>query len=150
MKNLILASALASALIGMGHANAHDYNGDLFCAVKDAQGRTTGWTFDNNTWNKDGTLGTMVETGVYKPNGQTVSSAPGARPVWIIFFNRQNGLTLTWRQDPTWSIGTDAFNGAAFNSASAHLLHNGVIVANGSCGRAKAPTAANVGDQGQD
>ena len=148
MKTLLLAAVAALTLASP--VSAHDYNGDLFCAVKDTQGRTTGWTFDNNTWNKDGTLGTLVETGVYKPNGQTVANAPGNRPIWIIFFNKQGGLTLTWRQDPTWMIGTDGFDGANWNSAPAHLFHNGALIGNGSCGRTKAQTAASVGDQGQD
>jgi hypothetical protein len=54
---------------------AHDYTGDLFCTVTDNAGRKTTWAFDNNTWNNDGTLGTMVETGVIKHNGQELDGA---------------------------------------------------------------------------
>ena len=145
-KLVILAAALAAIA---SPASAHDYNGDLFCSVRDAQGRMTGWTFDNNTQNADGTLGTMVETGVYKADGQTISNAPGSRPIWIIFPNQSGGLTLKWRQDPSWFIGMDAISmRGGWTTAAAHLFHNGVEVGRGQCGRAVPSTVNNVGDQG--
>ena len=147
MRKLALAATAAIAIASS--ASAHNFNGDLFCSVQDPQGRSTGWTFDNNTWNSDGTLGTMVETGVYKMNGQTVSNATGSRPIWIIFYNKVGGLTLQWRQDPSWFIGMDTPTGNGnWSKATAHLFHNRVEVATGQCGRAAPQTASNVGDQG--
>ena len=148
MKTTLLAAALAAVALAVP-ASAHDYNGDLFCAVKDAQGRATAWTFDNNTWNSDGTLGTMVETGVYRHKGQTVSNQAGSRPIWVIFNNKAGSWTLKWRQDPSWFIGMDAPTAAGnWVNATAHLFHNNVEVARGSCGRAAPRTVNNVGDEG--
>ena len=149
MKPTTMAALTALALASP--AAAHDYNGDLFCAVKDAQGRTTGWSFDNNTWNSDGSLGTMVETGVYKAGGKTVANGPGNRPIWIIFYNKAGGVTLKWRQDPSWLIGMDtATNRSGWTNATAHLFHNSVEVARGSCARASPQTVNSVGDQGNE
>jgi hypothetical protein len=60
MKKLLLTAAVVT-LSGVAHA--HDYTGDLLCSVTDNAGRKTTWAFGNNTFNKDGSLGTMVETG---------------------------------------------------------------------------------------
>jgi hypothetical protein len=79
------------------------------------------------------------------------STAPGERPIWIIFPNSVNGLTLKWRQDPTWVIGMDApTRDANWNRATAHLFHNQREVANGLCARKTATTVDNAADQGHD
>ena len=132
-------------------AFAHDYTGDLLCSVTDAQGRQTSWAFANNTTNSANTLGTMVETGVVKQNGQELANAPGTRPIWIIYTNSVNGLTLKWRQDPTWMIGMDApTSNANWNRATAHLFHNNRMIASGFCAREMATTVNNAADQGVD
>ena len=130
---------------------AHDYNGDLFCSVTDNAGRKTSWAFANNTMNNDGNLGTVVETGVIKQNGETLASTPGTRPIWIIYVNSVNGLMLKWRQDPTWMIGMDAPTGNAnWTSATARLFHNGTMVASGLCARATVTTVNSAADQSVD
>ena len=148
MKKLLLTAAVIT-LSGVAHA--HNYNGDLFCAVTDAAGRNTTWAFANNTTNNDGNLGTMVETGVIKHTGQELANAPGTRPIWIVYINKVNGLTLKWRQDPTWMIGMDAPTGDAnLPKATAHLFHNRTMIASGFCVRSIGTTVNNAADQGID
>ncbi len=148
MKKVLLTAAFVT-LSGVAHA--HDYTGDLFCSVTDNAGRKTTWAFANNTFRNDGSLGTMVETGVIKHTGQELANAPGTRPIWIIYINSVSGLTLKWRQDPTWMIGMDAPTGNAnWTSATAHLFHNSTVVASGLCTRATVTTVNNAADQGVD
>jgi hypothetical protein len=62
-----------------------------------------------------------------------------------------SGLTLKWRQDPTWMIGMDAPTGNPnWTSATAHLFHNSAMVASGLCARATVRTVNNAADQGVD
>jgi hypothetical protein len=148
MKKLLLTAAFV-AFGGVAHA--HDYSTDLFCSVTDTTGRQTSWTFANNTSNAAGDLGTMVETSVGKSNGQTITSAPGTRPIWIEFPNKANGLTLQWRQDPTWMLVLANFStNGNWNNSAVTLYHKGRLVGAGQCSRATVTTVNNAADQGVD
>jgi hypothetical protein len=149
----LLSAAIGAALtatVSYSHsASAHDFSGDLLCRVVDSQGRTTDWSFSENSTNDSGSVKTMVETSVTKTNGQTIANTVGSRPVWIMFTNKLGSVTLEWQQDINWMIllsGNPTKNNG-WTTGTAVLMHGPNVIANGACTRHNAePTAGNVGD----
>lgn len=125
MKKLLLIGAALAALTTGATADSN-----LYCAVKDARGNTTGYDFSSF---KQG----FVQEMTVERNGSKLIHNPAQRPVWRIT-SEPGYVGLTYMLDPAYTLITKvegksvAADGTAFTDA--RLFKNNVMIAEGVCG----------------